>query len=103
MRPYQAVYRFRFLRDSGAWQKTILYPALVSGTAEQYIMSDEMTRNCKTVIRIVSKDAQDVSPGDVITFADCDAPPGDGSVTVLSVTDNRRSSKCVSHTKLVCA
>ena len=103
MRPYQTVYRFRFLPDTGAWQKSILYPALVSGTAEKYIMSDALTRDAKTVIRIVSEEKQDVSSGDVITFSDCTAPPGDGSVTVLSVTDNRRGTKCISHTKLVCA
>ena len=103
MSPYSTVYRFRFLPETGAWQKSILYPALVATTAKSYAMSDELAKDCHLIIRIGSKEEQDVVPGDVISFGDASSPPTDGCVTVLSVTDNRRARKCVSHTKLICA
>lgn len=102
MRTYQTLYRFRFLPEIGAWEKVILFPALVSGTTEQYTGTDSLDRNCTVVIRIVSDEMPDVSAGDVITFSDYNTPPADSRVTVLSVTDNRRGTKCVRHTKIVC-
>lgn len=103
MRTYKTVYRFRFLPEIGAWEKILLFPSLVSGTTKKYVLHDGMDRAARVLIRVVTPEEIDVLPGDVIAFCDGDAPETENCVTVLSVTDNRYGSHCVSHTKLVCA
>ena len=103
MRTYQTVYRFRFVPELGAWEKILLFPAIVSGTTKRYELSEGLDRAARVVIRIVSPEEMDVMSGDVIAFCDGDAPETENSVTVLSVTDNRYGTRNISHTKLICA
>lgn len=102
MRTYQPVYRFRYVKDLGVWEKVILFPALVSGTLEQYTLSDSLDRTANVTVRIISGEKQDVAAGDVLTFSDCHAPNEQESVTVVAVKDNRFGTKHVCHTKLLC-
>ena len=102
MRTYQPVYRFRYVKDLGVWEKVILFPALVSGTVEQYALSDSLDRDAHVTVRIISEEKQDVVAGDVLTFSDCHAPHEQESVAVVAVKDNRFGTKHLCHTKLVC-
>ena len=104
MMKLRSVYVYRYDGMEHTWSCKRLDRCLVSGTVNAYTLSDTQNRNASLTLRVMTRKDADVSPEDVIAFSESAGtkPPEKGCAVVVSVTDNRRGSSRVCHTKILC-
>ena len=104
MKYLKSVYIFRYDEKEHIWSKREINRVLVSGTYQDYKLSDTLDRDAHIVLRVMQNPDADVMPQDVVVFDEnCgDTPPEDGKCIVVSVTRNTQGSSRVQHTKIIC-
>jgi len=104
MKYLKNAYVFRYDEKTHTWKKIILERVLVSGTAQNFRLSDTLDRDAYLVLRIMQNPQADIQPQDVVAFEDDlnDIPPEENRYIVVSVTRNTQGSKRVQHAKVMC-
>lgn len=104
MKYLKTVYVFRYDEKMHTWSRRELSSVLISGTLQNYSLSDTLNRDAYCVLRVMQNTDADVLPGDVVVFEvpEGDVPPDKNRAVVVSVTKNNRGSKRVQHTKIIC-
>lgn len=104
MKYLKTVYVFRYDEKTHTRKKSKLDRVLVSGTRENYSLSDTLNRDGYIVLRVLQNPDADILPGDVISLEDSpdDIPPDEVCGVVVSVKRNTLGSEKVQHTKIVC-
>ena len=104
MKYLKSVCVFRYDEKKHVWEKRVFEHVLVSGTQENFRLSDTLDRDAYTVLRIMRNPCADVLPQDIVVLSDkCgDVPPDAGFGVVVSVTHNTQGGRKVQHTKIIC-
>lgn len=104
MRNLQTVCVYHYDQKTNIWEGRLLNNCMISGTANAYSLDDTQNRNAFVTVRVMTDAETSVFPEDMIFFSSqlLNKPPEKGGVVVVSVTNNRRGSARVRHTKILC-
>lgn len=104
MKLKKTVYRYRYDERTHIWSVIELLNVLVSGSVDSYNLSDTLNRDARVVLRVLGDDEADVSPQDIITFAQAKngIPNDNDKLVVVAVSKNSNGTKRVHHTKILC-
>jgi len=102
MRNLKTVEVYRYDEKKNVWSKNSISGVFVSGTGENYELSDTLSKRASLSLRVFGNLSCDVAVGDVISLEKNDGElPPQKSYTVVSVTKNEHGYK-TSHTKILC-
>ena len=104
MKFLKEITRFRYDEKEHIWHKKELKNVLVSGSLEDFKLSDEVNRDAHILLRVMGNDDADVLSQDVIFLGvtDNEIPPEINTAVVASVKKNSYGSPRVRHTKILC-
>lgn len=102
MKNLKTIKVFRYDEKENVWSNREVKNVFITGTSENYNLSDTLDKKVSWVMRVMGDVSCDVCAADRIAVMPCDAstPPDDAPV-VVSVTKNEHGVN-TSHTKILC-